>query len=215
MEAHLTVVQGNIKNEADVRKTLTATNSLPDITLFGVGPAPKFQMSLKMPVTADDPEVCQSGLRTLLSALRSLRSQYPSGKRPLIANISTTGISKTRDVPLALGPLYHWVLAVPHIDKKEMEHLLVAASREADSPIRGFTIIRPTLLSDGGMRGIENVKAGWVYPDDDEEAASEGEAEEGPHMGYLISRSDVGNWIYERIINGNGAWNGKCASLAY
>ncbi|KAF2101489.1 hypothetical protein NA57DRAFT_72929 [Rhizodiscina lignyota] len=217
LDSYLTVIQGNIKSEEDVKKTLTVTDALPDIILFGIGASPKLQMSLKAPATLDDPHVCAEGMKTVISALKDLQSQNiklgPSGKKPLITTISTTGVSKIRDVPYSIYPVYHWLLSVPHIDKREMENVLVAAARESNSPISSFTIVRPTLLSDGAMKGLEKVKAGWVYPDDDDREGALTEA--GPKMGYQISRGDVGTWIFERIIKGNGEWNGKCASLTY
>lgn len=219
IDAHLTIVQGNIKNEDDVKKALTATSALPDYIIFGIGGVPKLQMSITQPATLDDPHVCADGMKTVLSALRAVQSGPenvklgPSDRKPVLACISTTGVSNTRDVPLSIYPVYHWMLSVPHEDKKVMEKLLVEASREVNSPVESFTIVRPTLLMDGELNGLEKLREGWVYPDD--EVQGNAVPSHGPELGYLISRADVGNWIFERVIKGNGEWNGKCASLTY
>ncbi|KAI9757878.1 MAG: hypothetical protein M1815_005852 [Lichina confinis] len=87
-----------------------------------------------------------------------------SVKRPLMLVISTTGLSSQgRDVPLLMLPLYHWLLPVPHADKQKMEKLLVDAttSNPATSPISGFVVVRPSLLTDGAMLGLDKVRVGW------------------------------------------------------
>ena len=97
-----------------------------------------------------------------------------SVKKPLMVVISTTGLSSQgRDVPLLMLPLYHWMLPVPHADKQKMERLLVDAttSNPATSPISGFVVVRPSLLTDGAMLGLDKVRVGW-----------EVEADGGPHQ---------------------------------
>lgn len=54
-----------------------------------------------------------------------------------------------------------------------------------DGIVRGWTIVRPTLLVDGAKGKI---RAGW--------AGSEG----GIPLGMSIGRDDVGKWIYETIV---------------
>ncbi len=41
--------------------------------------------------------------------------------------ISSTGIDNRRDIPVTMIPLYHWLLAQPHADKKNMEKALLDA----------------------------------------------------------------------------------------
>ena len=100
-------------------------------------------------------------------------------------------------------PLYHWILAVPHADKKKMEDLVVASGRK-------FVLVRPSLLFDGEAKGLDHVKTGIEIP---------GNKEEGKHaVGYTIRREDVGKWIFEECVRDNkrwGKWEGKCVSLTY
>lgn len=216
IDKYLTITQGNVTDEATVKAALTTNGRLPDKIVFGIGAAPKFQMSLIHPVTMDQPTICADGMSTLTSALRSLdASKTPiaaSGQKPLVVCISTTGISDTRDVPLVLGPLYHVMLATPHKDKRNMEKLLIDATHEQDSSLSGFTVIRPTLLTDGKTKGGDAVKAGWVWPD----GKNGSEIAPGPHMGYTISRGDVGTWIFKHVVQRDEQqWTNKCVSLAY
>ena len=65
----------------------------------------------------------------------------------------------------------------------------------------GFTILRPTLLTSGKVKGVKNVKVG---------------TEQKPALGYTISRGDVGTWIFEKLVIGNKSrWNGEKVTLTY
>jgi hypothetical protein len=112
----------------------------------------------------DQPTLCADGMRNLLDVLGGLQvegTQFAAaGMKPIIAVISTTGLSKTRDVPLAMLPFYRWMLAVPHEDKKAMEQELVDAAFQIDSPIGGFTVVKSTLHTRGEMKGVNFVRAG-------------------------------------------------------
>jgi hypothetical protein len=124
-------------------------------------------------MSIDDREVCRKGAATLLEALAGLRRSGATGSPHIIA-CSTTGLSRFgRDVPLAVVPLYHIMLKVPHEDKVIMEDRLVA-SQEA------YTIVRASLLTDGESTkeirvGIEDPKTG----------------RESKAIGYSISREDT------------------------
>lgn len=214
LDQHLTVLQGNIMDEASIKSALTASGHLPDKIMYGIGGAPKFQASLIHPVTFDGPTVCGDGMGVLVSALKALQREGaalpPSGRRPVLVCVSTTGIDKVRDVPWLLIPLYKVALHVPHIDKKNMEATLFGAAFEKDPPLSGFTVIKPTLLTDGAAKPLGQIRAGWVWPD--EHQGSEQAA--GPQMGYTITRASVGLWVHENVIKGGNEWSGKCVSLA-
>ncbi|KFY31866.1 hypothetical protein V494_07909, partial [Pseudogymnoascus sp. VKM F-4513 (FW-928)] len=109
-----------------------------------------------------------------------------------VVAISSTGISDFgRDIPLAMVPLYHWLLAVPHADKKAMEVALSEGVMSAS--LGGFVVIRPSFLTDGAVKGVADVKVGVESPNGVESLA----------VGYTISRGDIGNWIFEE----NTAYN--------
>ncbi|KAJ5267567.1 hypothetical protein N7478_010375 [Penicillium angulare] len=176
----LTIVKGNVTDVAAVRQALIGPNDQPvNLIISGIGG----QMSFSNPLrpTLVDPTVCASAMQTILAAARELPNA------PQLAVISTTGIDKKRDLPIAMMPLYHWMLKQPHEDKRSMEEMI---TKELDQPadyraISNYTIIRPSLLTDNEGNGKHEVK--------------EGTAEE-PAVGYVIARGDVGRWIFERVV---------------
>ncbi|MCJ1457886.1 hypothetical protein MMC28_008255 [Mycoblastus sanguinarius] len=191
---NLKIVQGNAHDVATVSKCLEGEDGkLVDAVVSTIGG--RFIVS-KMSI--DDPEVCKKGAATLLEALAELRRSGVTGSPHIIA-CSTTGHSRFgRDIPLALIPLYHIVLKVPHEDKLSMEDRLVA-SQEA------YTIVRPSLLTDGESTkeirvGIENPKTG----------------RDSKAIGYSISREDTGKWIAENLVlMRDPKYSNKIASITY
>lgn len=217
IDAHLTIVEGNIKDLATVKRALLGPSNRPvDIIVNGVGGAPKFQLSLTCPFTLDDPHICEGGMASILSALRFLTADSKTtanDPKPMLVIISATGVSKTRrDTPLPIVPLYHWLGAIPHADKAAMEKLVFEAvgSGDKDEVLASFVVVRPSLLTDGTMRGADSVRVGWEAPSNVDRNAP------GPAIGYTISRRDVGNWIFEETIQGEALrWEGKCVTLTY
>ncbi|KAJ5707608.1 hypothetical protein N7488_007409 [Penicillium malachiteum] len=131
--------------------------------------------------TLIDPTICASATRTILEAARDL------SKKPQLVVISTTCIDKKRDLPFAMMPLYHWMLKGPHKDKQEMETLTM---KELEQPVNeraisDYLIIRPSLLTEGDGDGMHKIKEGMA---------------ENPVVGYVISRSDVGLWMFKRVV---------------
>lgn len=175
---NLQVVQGNAHDIAAVSKCLVAEKGkLVDEIISTIGG--KFIVSK---LTIDDREVCRKGMSTILEALAQLRSGGATGK-PHIVVCSTTGMSRFgRDVPLAMVPLYHVLLKVPHEDKKAMEDRLVESGE-------AYTIIHASLLVDGETSkeirvGIEDPKTG----------------RESSAIGYTISREDTGKWVADNLV---------------
>jgi len=217
IDAQLTLIEGNVKDIAAVKQAFVHSNRIVDTILFGVGSAPKFQPSITSPITLQDKTVCEDGMKTIVAALHSLQSDGVSfgAEKPVVICISTTGLSKTRDVPLALYAIYHYALSVPHADKKRMEERVIeaAVSQPTSSRVVGdFVVVRPTLLVDGAMKGLESVRVGWEAP---EGSSAVGEKAPGPQLGYTVSRADVGNFIFQEVIQGGKKWCGKCVTLTY
>lgn len=132
--------------------------------------------------TGPEITICTTAADNVLSALPSLPAPA-SGLKPLFIALSTTGISDgPRDVPLLFAPLYHWFLANPHRDKKSME-------RRIGELTDRFVVVRPSLLTNGKAGGGRKVRVG---------------TEERPVVGYMISREDVGVWIFENLVVGGG-----------
>ncbi|KAH7140836.1 hypothetical protein EDB81DRAFT_798965 [Dactylonectria macrodidyma] len=195
--ANLHIRQGNAHDADSVAACLTHPSDparLVDSVSFTIG-----GLFDPWKFTIDDPDVCKKGIATLLTALNNLRSAGAVGS-PLLAVISTTGISKHgRDVPLAFFPFYHYGLAVPHADKQVMEERLLA------SPER-WVAVRPSFLVDGGKPerkirvGVEDLTSGI----------------EKKEVGYTISREDVGRWMYENLLVAeNPQYQGKAVSITW
>lgn len=144
--------------------------------------------------------ICAIASNNILSALALLQ---PS-RKPLILVFSTTGISSgPRDVPLAFYPLYKVLLANPHKDKTAMEKTLTDAMVDpAEAWIRGFVIVRASLLTNGPALGKSKLRVG---------------SEKKPAVGYTVSREDVGQWVFENIIQDESRdrWAGEKVSLTY
>jgi hypothetical protein len=214
LDTQLTIIQGSVKDLAPVKDTLAPFNKPASIIVSGIGAAPKFSLSLH-PITMDDPFICEEGLTVVLSALRELREEnvIADSARPLLCIVSTTGLSNTRDVPYVLMPLYHGILGTAHKDKAKAEALVAKASMETGkkAPLSSFVILRPTLLGDCPSKGLANVRTGWEKHPNALAAVDEDGTK--PAMGTLISRADVGLFIFEEVIKGGRKWAGKCVSM--
>lgn len=184
---HLTVHTGNSKDAAAIGPALLIRNRPVDLILSSVGGAPKFSR-FGVP-SIDDLVVCSTSMDALLSAVRTLRAPT----KPIVVAISSTGISNFgRDIPLAMVPLYHWLLAVPHADKKAMEVAISNDVESASPAFGGFIGVRPSLLTDGAAKGVAALKVGIERAKGFESMA----------VGYTISREDVGNWVFEEVLKG-------------
>ncbi|KAL8873477.1 MAG: hypothetical protein Q9174_001069 [Haloplaca sp. 1 TL-2023] len=203
LDAKLVVIQGNAKDEDAVRKVLVSENGrLVDQIASGIGGAPRFT---PLP-TIDDPLVCRETIATVVAALGrfSRASGDTAARMPLMIAISTTGLSQNRDIPLAMVPLYHWMLAVPHADKRIMEERIVEAKK--GNLIRDYVIVRPSLLLDGQSK---EVRVGW-------EGKAPGALGEGAAIGYSITREDVGRFIFDNVIaKDGGELCGKKVSITH
>ena len=133
------------------------------------------------------------------------KPDYRHAPKPLLIAISTTGLTAKRDVPLAMMPLYHWMLATPHEDKKIMEKLIEEA--KAEGSIGDFVIVRASLLTNGKREGLAKTRVGWEG----------GEADgKGPAVGYTISREDVGGFIFDEVVNNQTPkFHGKKLTVTY
>ncbi|TID26929.1 hypothetical protein E6O75_ATG01422 [Venturia nashicola] len=220
LDAQLQIIQGSAKDIEVVKETLAPQGKHPAlIVISGLGAYP--EMSIKPPfIVNTDPTLCGDAMTVLMNALRQLRREgrISEAQKPLVYVGSTTGLSAKRDVPYALAPLYHVVLASAHKDKTVMETVLAEASTEMgpEAPISNFVIGRPTLLMDGPAKGLSQVKTGWEKHPAAPNATSEKET--AAAIGYTIRRSDVGAWIFEKVIKGGHSgnpWAGKCVSMTY
>lgn len=194
INSQLTIVKGDISDIPAIKSVLTnnsTTLQLASQIISGIGGTPQMQMSLRRPVTIDNPEICATATKNIVQALQEIYEAQPltAQHRPSITVISTTGVSDVKeDVPFGFQTLYHVVLADPHKDKKEMERLVLENSGSGRA-FRGAVIVRPSLLmgdqSVKGGQGWEKLKVGH---------------EEKPAVGYTVHRADVGEWIFEKVV---------------
>ena len=220
LDSHLNVIEGSISDANAVRNALLIDGRIADIIVFGIGAAPQFNMSVRQPVTMDNPHVCATGMQAIVDAADEMESHmtgdFSKENTPLVVAISTTGVSrKKNDVPMFMGPLYHWGLSTPHKDKRKMEEILASAmvgtKGEGKKPFGGVVAVRPSLLTDGQSKGLDKVKVGW------ESVSEDPMAEEAPAVGYTISRADVGAWIFSEIIQNDTRmqWAGRAVTMTH
>ncbi|KAL8908888.1 MAG: hypothetical protein Q9171_005260 [Xanthocarpia ochracea] len=213
IDTHLAIIQGDIRDTQAVARVLnpqsksdtTNTSRTLQLIISGIGRPPIFYPNPLNP-TFDDPTVCQDAMATILTVLRSLP---PSSPKPVVVALSTTGISsRARDVPMLMIPFYRWVLAAPHKDKLEMEALLQAevAKPAEERMITNFVAVRPSFLTDGARLGTDKIRLG--------EEVGETAA---PAVGYTISRKDLGGWMFDELLDGQGKdkYAGKMVTITY
>ncbi|KAK9371944.1 uncharacterized protein V1513DRAFT_385830 [Lipomyces chichibuensis] len=209
LDQHLTIIQGDATNVEDVKRTVVSDGTLVSFIISGVGGKGVLQKSLRRPFTLDNPDICASSIATLLNALKEVYAEIPSTAtiKPLLVYVSSTGISNgPQDVPFWLRFLYRVLIAVPHADKRKMERTLKLHMDQPEASqhlFRGVVGVRASLLKGGidykAGKGWRNLRVG---------------TEEKPAIGYTISRSDVGQWIFEEVVKKNGGeWVGKIATL--
>ena len=195
IDAHLHITAGNVMQIPDVESTLTLNGRVADIIVSGIGITSLAELC--QPTT-----LCETAVRNIICVLTELRPV----RKPLLVALSSTGITRghtPRDLPLLMMPGY-MLLKHPHADKIRMEKAVeehMAGGRE-ECAISGYVFVRPSLLTDGKGKGGKHVRVG---------------VESQPAVGYTISRDDVGLWIFENLVEGDGAqtYKNRKPSITY
>lgn len=159
------------------------------MVISGVGGTPDFSQPLSPKFVGKT--ICQDTIRNILEVLREQRHGYK--QKPVLVAISSTGLTKERDIPLAMVPLYNWMLKVPHADKRVMEELIFeeVGKPELEKAISDYVIIRPSFLTSGASQR-EKVRV----------LKGQGEGQNTavgiscPFVGYTICREDVGGFMF-------------------
>jgi stage V sporulation protein SpoVS len=221
----LTIIQGDAMSVADMKKILLVPQNAQENTttaygektpgavvvdgiVSGVGAVPSLEKGKLLSVKFDNPNITEKSSTTLITALREIyaeRDQQQKVKKPILAVVSTTGITEKdekRDVPCLFKPGYHYLLATPHEDKKKMEAIITSAENQA--LFKAVVITKPALLTgDGNLstaKGLTKIRIG---------------TEEDPAVGYFISRADVGEFLWEEVCKKEEPrWFGKKVTLA-
>jgi hypothetical protein len=193
LSTHLTLIEGSTSDLSAIKAALfPSTLPPPAMIISGVGGRPDFSNPLKPRFIGAT--VCQDTVRNILAVLREhTKPNTPGRYKPVLVCISTTGLTKERDIPLPMVPLYTWGLKIPHADKKVMEGLVFneISRPEHERVIGDYVILRPSLLTDGGSRP-EKVRV--------LKGQGEGQNMAGgltsPFVGYTICREDVGRFMF-------------------
>ena len=206
---NLTIIQGDATDVEAVKRTIAPeqnNGAFVASIISGLGGTPKFQASIVQPVTLDNPNICADATQALITAIKEVQMSNPGQEQPLLAIISTTGISDVKnDVPFYNRPVYHYLLSAPHKDKREMERLAAESMKDFPAPFRGVVCVRPSLLlkdhTISSGKGWQAVRVG---------------VEADPAVGFGITRADVGEWIFEEIIRKGGEkWVNEMVTLTY
>jgi hypothetical protein len=159
----------------------------------------------------DNPTLCTDATLALLRVL----SRKPEDQRPRVVAVSSMGLGENHHtMPLPLRVINPWMLSGPHADKEGMEYLYLRAGNISPAPAPPPTIIlaeadrevpermlpelilvRPALLTDGA-------EGGAVRASED-------------LCAYTVSRADVGRWITDNCMPGEGAWVNRAPVLGY
>jgi hypothetical protein len=209
-QSQLSIVQGSSRDVATVRKLLIHD---PDVIFSGITSTWRLSYNPFKPILMDDAHITGDSAVAVTQALEDLVSTGVLTKSPIFAPISSTGHSSQRDRPLALIPLYWWLLRVPQADTRVLEEVVRRAVTQKQPALGGYVMLRPPLLTDGETKGTKSLRVGWIWED---EVCKRDEKETGIEVGYTISRLDLARWMYEELVKGDvQRWKGKCVNLTY
>lgn len=212
IDTNLAIVEG--PSSRSVHACVELLHHDPEIIFSGITALPKFQLNPFKPVSMQDLTITGDSAAVVIEALRQLKNAGAIDNRPVFVPISSTGQGIKRDQPLVMIPLYIWLLRVPQADTTAMEKVIRNCATEPGSPLAGYVMVRPPLLTDGPKKGLESLRVGWTVED---AGLVEGAVQEpGVTVGYTVSRLDLANWMFEELVQGNiMAWKGKCVTVTY
>ncbi|THH04024.1 hypothetical protein EW145_g5823 [Phellinidium pouzarii] len=189
-----------------------------DTVIFTVGGLPKF--SLTKGAIIEPPDLCTRCILNLLATFPKPGSGVPP---PRLLLVSTMGLGPAAHdaLPLAMKPLYSYLLRSPHADKLCMERAiahvggLTWSSEDIGEPsaeilplgwdsrvgpegwLKSFIVVRPAMLTDGKAKGAYRA-SGAEIPG-----------------AYYISRKDVAHFIVEQALSDWQKWEGKHVRITY
>ncbi|KAL4942069.1 hypothetical protein BDV06DRAFT_235648 [Aspergillus oleicola] len=206
---NLHIISGSTTDLSAIAQTLYPLNLPPvSMILSGVGGVPDFSKPLSPKFNGKT--ICQETVRNIFTVLREHKSaESPRELKPMLVVISTTGLTKERDIPLAMVPLYKWGLKVPHADKEVMEKLIFeeGSKPESERVISEYTMVRPSWLNDGAS---QREKVRVLKGQGEGQNTAVGMA--CPFVGYTICREDVGGFMFELV---RGLDNEKAGGREY
>ncbi|RBR24886.1 uncharacterized protein FIESC28_02304 [Fusarium coffeatum] len=201
VDRYLTVHRGDVKDPTAVAQALvspTDAKFVVDFMLSGVGSRPTFEWSITRPLPLQDKTICEDAIKAIYTALSNLSASGITGttrsQKPLLVAVSAAGCGRKRGIPLPVYLPYHYVVGGPLADKQKMEDLIF---KDGGRHVRDFVLMRPVILTDGKAKSDGQLQVGWewgVVSDEDNVK------EPGPKIGYLISKEDLGKWVFDHVI---------------
>ena len=201
IETQLTIIAGDVRDLSSVKRTITGVG----IIVSGIGAYPRLQMSVRMPLVLKDRTICADASASILKACQEI---FKNGAKPVFLVVSTAGVQEEgmpRPIPFVYRSFYYWLLADPHADKEIMEgniryHMKLP---EPERGIGSYVLVKPSILTDGKNRGVDAVRAGTG---------------DRPPVGYTIDREAVGQWMFYKLIQDEGAtgvWKNTSVTITY
>jgi len=177
IDSHLHVVEGSVNNITDVKAALSSEFGQAHTVISGVGGTAAFQLST-FSMRMEDPNTVTKAIEKILLALKELDLQ----PKPKLIALSSMGVLRERDFPIAYYPICRWILTEVFEDKRGMEAHMNDSS--LNTGVASSIIVRPCALTDV-EKGVAAVRAGTG---------------KNRPLGYTIGRPDVANWIFENLI---------------
>lgn len=201
----------------------------PTLTSPLTGGTPSFSLTKGFVVTP--PDLCTHSLRNVVSTLpASLRAP---GAQPRFVVITSNGCTASghEALPLAVLPVYKYMLPGPHADKLGAERVLAhmrgapwagedvvkekvlpegwqrAEGMVGEGEVRRVVAIRPALLTDGACKADEPPKKGRAPY-----RVSAGRDLDGA---YTVSRRDTAHFIVEELLKNWEKYEGEAVAIAY
>ncbi|KAK7402576.1 hypothetical protein QQX98_011681 [Neonectria punicea] len=211
VESHLTIVEGSSR---DVKAVVNLLRNDPQLIFSGITSLPEFGYNPFRPIGMRDATITGDSATAVIDALRELKSTNSISNAPVFVPISSTGHGSQRDQPHLLIPLYMWLLPIAQAGTAALEKAVREAGTEVNSPLGGYIMLRPPLLTHGPMKGTKSLRVGWIWEDDMYRIKDQ--EEHGVEIGYTVSRQDLARWISEQLVTGDfQIWKGRCVNLTY
>ncbi|KAF9500170.1 hypothetical protein BDN71DRAFT_1502269 [Pleurotus eryngii] len=229
------LVKGDCQVEADVQRVWDEAGSKGpvDLLLFTLritGTYPNFTLTKGF---------VQNPVGLVTQSFFNVLCTFPINQspQPKVITLSSIGLSRTShdSLPLALKPIYAWLLAAPHKDKLGMEVLAAHAAgwswdsksdgEPGDDVMRGEPWgtawkTRKGLPAEGTIKRILVIRPALLTDGDckADKAGRKGEpyrVSEKELGGYTVSRKDVAHFITQAVTEKWDQYEGKQVNIGY
>ncbi|KAI8711616.1 hypothetical protein NCS52_01425600 [Fusarium sp. LHS14.1] len=185
------MLQSQLAIVEDSSRDVTAVSNLlrhePDIIFTGITSLPNFHWNPLRPISMEDSTIAGDSAAAVVESRRELKASKAISNSPIFVPISSTGHGTQRDQPLLI-PLYLWLLSVAQADTGVLERVVREAAMEDNSPLGGYVMLRPPLLTHGRMKGTASLRVGWAWEDDVYRNSNEVE------RGIELVQGDIKKW---------------------